>query len=164
MREGPRSGSNERGQEGTPSVKSERKVIESSRKGRRRAEVASEGFIIRRRVVGTGHRTYSVKERNRILTSGSGLDSVHKVTVGKAGRVTLPASVRDELELHEGVELIVQVEAGELVLTPVVTVPRSYRWAYSREHSGRLNEALADAEEGRIRPLDEDELTQVLRS
>ena len=87
-----------------------------------------------------------------------------KVTVGKSGRVTLPASVREELELHEGVELNVHVQEGELVLTPVMTVPRSYRWAYSPEHLDRLNRAIADADEGRIRPLGEDELTQVLRS
>jgi AbrB family looped-hinge helix DNA binding protein len=87
-----------------------------------------------------------------------------KVTVGKFGRVTLPASVRDELELDEGSELNVQVVAEKLVLTPVVTVPRGYGWAYEREHRERLNRALADVEEGRVRPLDEEELLRVLRS
>lgn len=139
MREASGSGSGERDQKGTLSGGVSRNV----RRGLRAA---------------SGER----RKGKRITYSGL-VDAPLKVTVGKSGRVTLPASVRHELELDEGTELNVQVEAGELVLTPVMTVPRSYHWAYSPEHLDRLDRALADADEGRIRPLDEDELTKVLR-
>jgi len=87
-----------------------------------------------------------------------------KVTVGKSGRVTLPAFIRDQLELGEGSELSVQVVAERLVLTPVVSVTRDYAWAYKPEHLERLKMALADVDEGRVRPLDEEELLRVLGS
>jgi antitoxin MazE len=87
-----------------------------------------------------------------------------KVTVGKSGRLTLPAAVRKALDLDEGSELLLLMVSGTLVLTPVVTLPRDYAWVYAPEHLERLNEALADVDEGRIRPLDEDELSQVLAS
>ncbi len=155
MTEASASGSNERGQKAIPSDKSDRKVGGSPRARKRKS--GSSGEKLREAVYGAGRR-------RRVVTFGGDLAAELKVTVGKSGRVTLPASVRNELDLHEGVELNVQVEDGELVLTPVVTVPRSYQWAYSSEHLDRLSGALTDAEDGRIRPLDEGELTQVLGS
>jgi antitoxin MazE len=87
-----------------------------------------------------------------------------KVTVGKSGRLTLPAAVRKALDLDEGSEMLLLMVSGTLVLTPVVTLPHDYAWVYAPEHLERLNEALADVDEGRVRPLDEDELSQVLAS
>jgi antitoxin MazE len=98
------------------------------------------------------------------LTESSEVVTQVKVTVGKSGRVTLPAAIRQALGLSEGTELLLLMVGGTLVLTPVVTVPRDYAWAYAPEHLERLNEALAEADEGRVRPLDEDELSQVLAS
>jgi AbrB family looped-hinge helix DNA binding protein len=46
------------------------------------------------------------------------------VEVGREGRVTLPAAIRRELGLAEGAQLSVAVIDGEVVLTPVVTIPR----------------------------------------
>lgn len=152
MHEAPGSGSGERDQTGTPSGGASSKVSRRLRPGKR-AYVENPKLT----TPGGGRR------KGKRIKYSDLLDAPLKVTVGKSGRVTLPASVRDELELDEGTELNVQVEEGELVLTPVVTVPRFYRWAYSPEHLDRLDRALADADEGRIRPLDEDELTRVLR-
>jgi AbrB family looped-hinge helix DNA binding protein len=157
MPEAAGSGASERGQEGTPSGRSGRKVSRGARPGKNAFGSA------RRRLPKATPGGEQRKKRER--TSYSDLvDGPFKVTVGKSGRVTLPASIREELDLDEGVELNVQVDAGELVLTPVMTVPRSYYWVYSPEHRDRLNTAIADADEGRIRPLDEDELIRVLRS
>jgi len=156
MREASGSGSEQRDQRGTPSSGVPR-MISGGRPHGERMFVSVAGRLVE--ITPTAKR----RKEKRITSYSVPVDAPLKVTVGKSGRVTLPASVREELELDEGTELNVQVEAGELVLTPVVTVPRSYHWAYSPEHLDRLDTALADADEGRIRPLDEDELTQVLR-
>lgn len=150
MSEASGPGSHEHGLEGTPQSKADRKASGSSRGRKRRTKPSREASL---------EVAYTVRPWRRVVTFENGL----KVTVGKSGRVTLPASVREELDLHEGAELNVQVEAGGLVLTPVVTVPRSYRWAYTPEQLDRLDGALADAEEGRIQPLDVDDLTRALK-
>jgi AbrB family looped-hinge helix DNA binding protein len=156
MREASGSGPGQRDERDTPSSGAPRMVSGGLPRGERMF-MSIGGRLVEikptaKRRKERGYTSYSIP-----------VDPPLKVTVGKSGRVTLPASVREELNLDEGTELNVQVEAGELVLTPVVTVPRSYHWAYSPEHLDRLDSALADADEGRIGPLDEGELTQVLR-
>lgn len=151
MREG--RGSGERSPRSTPPSTSDRKTTRSTRPAR---GIASDS--------GKGRATRPARGEQGPQYLAGWLDASLKVTVGKSGRVTLPASIRNELELDEGSELNVQVEAGEVVLTPVVTVPRHYEWAYAREHLDHLESALADADEGRIRPLEEDELTQLFKS
>ncbi|UUY05360.1 AbrB/MazE/SpoVT family DNA-binding domain-containing protein [Svornostia abyssi] len=42
----------------------------------------------------------------------------HSVTIGRQGRLVIPATVRGELGLHEGDRLTLRVERGRLVLAP----------------------------------------------
>jgi AbrB family looped-hinge helix DNA binding protein len=46
------------------------------------------------------------------------------VVMNPEGRITLPASLRRELQLGEGAQFAVTLEDGKIVLTPVVTLPR----------------------------------------
>ena len=46
------------------------------------------------------------------------------VVMNSEGRITLPASLRRELQLGEGAQFSVTLEDGRIVLTPVVTLPR----------------------------------------
>jgi AbrB family looped-hinge helix DNA binding protein len=87
-----------------------------------------------------------------------------RITVGKSGRVTLPASVRRTLELDRGSELQLRVAGGKLELTPVVTVTPDYLWVIEPEHLNSLNRALTAADEGQVTALDEDDVRQVLTS
>jgi AbrB family looped-hinge helix DNA binding protein len=53
-------------------------------------------------------------------------------TIDKAGRVVIPASVRQRLGLRAGTELSVTVDEASVTLAPVVEPPRLVR------HKGRL--------------------------
>ncbi|MFC7481787.1 AbrB/MazE/SpoVT family DNA-binding domain-containing protein [Luedemannella flava] len=62
----------------------------------------------------------------------------HETATGRAvlrarGQVTLPAHVRTELDLHDGDDLLVTVEAGRVVLT------RRHSFQGTRSGTGRLS-------------------------
>ena len=45
-------------------------------------------------------------------------------TIDKAGRVVIPAAIRERLGLLPGTELLVSADEGAVTLAPVVTLPR----------------------------------------
>jgi len=49
----------------------------------------------------------------------SGLFKMGKITVEKRGRIVIPAEIRRALGIREGSELIVELDNGRIVLTPV---------------------------------------------
>jgi AbrB family looped-hinge helix DNA binding protein len=79
-------------------------------------------------------------------------------TVNAEGRITLPASIRRELGIEPGATLIVETEAGRIVLRPATLVPAEDAWAYTPEHRARHAAAVASAAAGRVVQLSEDEL------
>ena len=82
------------------------------------------------------------------------------VTVGREGRITLPAAMREALELKEGAQVLVQLDAsGRLQVSPVEMVPRDPSWLSQSKAQSRLEEqAAADVEQGRITPVTEKRL------
>jgi AbrB family looped-hinge helix DNA binding protein len=73
------------------------------------------------------------------------------VDVGREGRVTLPAAVRRQLQLAEGSQLEVAVEDGRVVLTPLVTVPRSVLAQLARHAAeGKVYRGLSRADLERL--------------
>jgi AbrB family looped-hinge helix DNA binding protein len=89
-----------------------------------------------------------------------------RVSVGKEGRVTLPARMREALHLEEGTQLEVEVDLdyGGLRLRPAITVPRDHAWAYTTKHLTQLTRARTDAREGRTAELSEEEMLELLRA
>src|SRR5215217_7080405 len=89
-----------------------------------------------------------------------------RVSVGKEGRVTLPARMREALHLEEGTQLEVEVDLdyGGLRLRPAITVPRDHAWAYATKHLTQLARARTDAREGRTAELSEEEMLELLRA
>ncbi len=87
-----------------------------------------------------------------------------KVTMSKTGRITLPAEIRRALDLDGEAEFLVEEsEQGEgILLRPVVTMLREDAWAYTAEHRNRLERAIEDSREGRIRSLTEEQLDELL--
>jgi len=49
----------------------------------------------------------------------SGSSKMGKITVEKRGRIVIPAEIRRALGIREGSELIVELDNGRIVLTPV---------------------------------------------
>lgn len=84
--------------------------------------------------------------------------------MSKTGRITLPAEIRRALDLDGEAEFLVEEsEQGEgILLRPVVTMLREDAWAYTAEHRNRLERAIEDSREGRIRSLTEEQLDELL--
>ncbi|MFO7951351.1 MAG: AbrB/MazE/SpoVT family DNA-binding domain-containing protein [Bacillota bacterium] len=61
--------------------------------------------------------------------------------VGKKAQITLPKRIREKLSLAEGDRVLLKLEGENIVITPVVTVPKQN---YLTEDD--LSEALAEAE------------------
>jgi len=61
--------------------------------------------------------------------------------VGRKAQITLPKAIRDKLSLSEGDRVLVKLKGEEIIITPVVPLPRKN---YISEDD--LSEALAEAE------------------
>jgi len=90
-------------------------------------------------------------------------NGVRVVAVGREGRVTLPAEMREALDLGEGTQILIEIDQtrGTLLLKPAVTVPRDPAWVSGDEHLARLEQSYADAQAGRVMRMS-DELAKKL--
>ena len=73
------------------------------------------------------------------------------------GVVTIPQSIRDELDLATGDELLVTVEDGRIVLVPATLIPRDQAWFWTSEWQAMEAEAEADKTAGRVEVFTNDE-------
>ena len=67
--------------------------------------------------------------------------------LGKQGRIVVPASLRYELGLEAGDELVVRVEGGKLVLEPRQSVIERLRARFRVAGGGLADELLAERRE-----------------
>ena len=65
------------------------------------------------------------------------------------GVLTIPQSVRDQLQLETGDNLLVDITDGRIVLTPATLVARDQAWFWTPEWQAREAEADADLAAGR---------------
>jgi AbrB family looped-hinge helix DNA binding protein len=86
------------------------------------------------------------------------------VSVGKEGRITVPADLRKTFGLQEGSRVVIHVDKvhGGLILQPAVTIPRDPAWVSDPEHRARLARSYADADAGRIRRMSDDLAEELL--
>ena len=77
--------------------------------------------------------------------------------MSKTGRITLPAELRRQLDLHGEAEFEVErLEEGDgLVLRPVVVMLRENAWRYTAEDLAGIRRGLDDLREGRVRTATE---------
>ena len=80
------------------------------------------------------------------------------VQMNSQGRLTVPASARQALHLEGAAEFEVEVTGDELLLRPVVVIPRTDAWAYTAEHLDRVERARQEARRGQVREVSEDAL------
>jgi len=82
-----------------------------------------------------------------VLLFHSGSKIMGKITVEKRGRIVIPAEVRRALGIKEGSELLVEVERGRIVLTPVRRITARDLFGIAGEEKVSLEEvenALSD--------------------
>lgn len=59
----------------------------------------------------------------------------------RKGTVTIPREIRDQLDLHEGDNLLVSVEDDKIVLTPATLIPRDQAWFWTEDWQAKEAEA-----------------------
>ena len=81
--------------------------------------------------------------------------------MNKEGLLTVPTSLRRQLELAGETQFAVTVVEQGLLFQPVVTVPLEDAWAYTEKHRRLVEHGLEDIETGRVHRLSEDDLIRL---
>jgi AbrB family looped-hinge helix DNA binding protein len=71
-------------------------------------------------------------------------ERVVSAPIRRKGVVTIPAFIREQLNLEEGDSVIFTVRHGNIVITPARVIPRDQEWFWTPEWQAK--EAEADAE------------------
>jgi AbrB family looped-hinge helix DNA binding protein len=72
------------------------------------------------------------------------------VDLKQKSQVTIPKRLVKKLNLKAGDKLEIEEDAGRLVITPVIIIPRDQAWFHSREWQKEEEEVDRQKEEGRI--------------
>jgi AbrB family looped-hinge helix DNA binding protein len=73
------------------------------------------------------------------------------VKVREKFQVTIPDGVRAHIPLKVGEKVEVIARRGEIVIRPIVEVPREQAWFWATEWQQQLAQSRKDLESGRIR-------------
>ncbi|MBM3327684.1 MAG: AbrB/MazE/SpoVT family DNA-binding domain-containing protein [Calditrichaeota bacterium] len=73
-----------------------------------------------------------------------------KLQLQSRNRPTLPSEITDELNLHPGDIMLVEIRDGELILIPAETVPRDEAYLFTPYWREALAEAHEDIAAGRV--------------
>jgi AbrB family looped-hinge helix DNA binding protein len=63
------------------------------------------------------------------------------VTMTDRGRITLPASVRKELNIEGETPFELETTGEQITLRPAIIIPREDAWAYTPEHRALIERA-----------------------
>lgn len=75
------------------------------------------------------------------------------VKVREKYQVTIPENVRNHIPLKVGERVEVEAREGEIVIRPVLEVPRSQAWFWSKEWQEQVTQSLKDIEKGKVKVL-----------
>ncbi len=73
------------------------------------------------------------------------------VKVREKYQVTIPEDVRNKIPIKVGERVEVDVREGEIVIRPVLEVPRGQAWFWSQERQERIAESMKDIEKGKVK-------------
>lgn len=73
------------------------------------------------------------------------------VKVREKYQVTIPENIRTEIPLKVGERVEVCARNGEIVIRPVVEVPRTQAWFWSKEWQEQVEKSLTDIKEGKVK-------------
>jgi len=60
------------------------------------------------------------------------------VTLSSKGQIAIPKEVRTTLHIKDGDQLVFDVVEGKIVLEPVINIPRSQAWFWTKEVQGKM--------------------------
>ena len=96
------------------------------------------------------------------IPGGKLVEKTMMVVVDSEGRLTLPDSARQALNIEGAVLLELQAADGALALRPVDSIPEEDAWLYTPEHLARIERAHQDAREGRVLELTVEDLQKLI--
>jgi len=73
------------------------------------------------------------------------------VKVREKYQVTIPEDVRNKIPLRVGERVEVNAREGEIVIRPVVEIPRNQIWFWSQEWQEQVSQSMKDIEKGEVR-------------
>lgn len=73
------------------------------------------------------------------------------VKVREKFQVTIPEEVRTRIPLKVGERVEVEAREGEIVIRPVIEVPRSQAWFWTKEWQEQIVRSRKDIEKGRVK-------------
>ena len=73
------------------------------------------------------------------------------VKVREKYQVTIPEDVRSKIPLKVGERVEVNAREGEIVIRPVVEVPRNQSWFRSQEWQEQIAQSMKDIEKGKVK-------------
>ena len=73
------------------------------------------------------------------------------VKVREKYQVTIPEDVRNKIPLRVGERVEVDVREGEIVIRPVLEVPRGQAWFWSHEWQEQIAQSMKDIEKGKVK-------------
>ena len=73
------------------------------------------------------------------------------VKVREKFQITIPQTVRGTVPLKVGERVEVSARGREIVIRPIVEIPRDQAWAWSKEWQAQLTQSARDLEQGKVR-------------
>lgn len=73
------------------------------------------------------------------------------VKVREKFQVTIPENVRAQVPLEVGERVEVEAREGEIIIRPVIEVPRGQAWFWSKEWQERIARSKKEIEKGNIK-------------
>jgi AbrB family looped-hinge helix DNA binding protein len=73
------------------------------------------------------------------------------VKVREKFQVTIPEGVRAQVPLEVGERVEVEAREGEIIIRPVIEVPRGQAWFWSKEWQERIARSRKDVEKGNVK-------------
>ncbi len=77
------------------------------------------------------------------------------VTISAKGQVALPKGIRTKLRIKAGDQFRVDVSGTNIVLTPVVTVPKEQAWFWTDEIQAKVRASEEDRKKGNYKEYKE---------
>ena len=66
-------------------------------------------------------------------------------------QVTIPEEVRAKIPLNVGERVEVEAREGEIVIRPIIEVPRGQAWFWSKEWQEQIARSRKDLEKGKVK-------------
>lgn len=73
------------------------------------------------------------------------------ITVKRGGQITLPIKIRKAVGLTENDQLEVTIKDGQIILQPVITIPKDQAWFWTKEWQEGELEAERDIKSGNLK-------------